>query len=363
MSSGSNKKILKQLSPKRIILPVLLGLAVVAYLLWKDFDAEAFSIISFTWLTILFLFIALIMMAIRDLGYMIRLRILSGNEFNWKKSFNIIMLWEFASAITPGAIGGTGVAVVFIHKEGLSVGKSSAIVMATSLLDELYFIIVFPLLFLLISRNDLFTIGDEQLTFSFTNKYFLAAVIAYSIKFLWTSFIAYGLFINPKAIKNIIVGIFKIKFLKKWKNKAEKTGKDLILASNELKKKPFMFWVKSFIATIFSWTARYWVLNFLLIALLFGIPGDVAGTFPDFGNHILMFARQLVMWIMMVILPTPGGSGIVELIFSEYMTEFIPGSGFDVLMALLWRLVTYYPYLLIGVLVLPKWIKRVFSKN
>jgi len=69
------------------------------------------------------------------------------------------------------------------------------------------------------------------------------------------------------------------------------------------------------------------------------------------------------MWLLMVIIPTPGGSGIVELVFSDYMAEFIPALGLVTLMAILWRLVTYYPYLFIGVLVLQKWIKRVFGKS
>ncbi len=362
--ADSSDKILKKIRPSRIIFPILLGLIVVGYLLYKEFDPEAFSLITFSWYMLLFIFISLIMMFIRDFGYIIRLRILTEKKLSWRKSFNIIMLWEFTSAITPGAIGGTSVAVVFIHKEGLTVGKSTAVVMATSLLDELYFIILFPIIVLVVGNSDLFTIGGaDTASVDLTNKYFLFAVVAYSIKFLWILFMSYGLFINPGAIKKIIVQIFKLRFLKKWKTKAENTGNDLIMASNELKKRSFTFWAKAFLSTFFSWTARYWVLNFLLLALIFGLPNSIAQTIPSFGENLLIFARQLVMWLLMVIIPTPGGSGIVELVFSDYMAEFIPALGLVTLMAILWRLVTYYPYLFIGVLVLPKWIKRVFAKS
>ncbi len=360
MSGNSN--ILKKLRPSRIILPVMLGLVVVGYLFYREFDPSAFSLISFSWYIIIFVFFALLMMIIRDFGYILRLRILSARKLTWKKCFNIIMLWEFASAVTPGAIGGTGVAVVFIHKEGLSVGKSTAVVMATSLLDELYFILLFPVIVFIVGNTSLFTIGDNSAAtgFDFSNKYFLFAIIAYSIKFLWVLFMIYGLFIKPDAIKNIIYRIFNIKFLKRWKNGADKAGKDLVTASEELKKQNFLFWIKAFLSTIFSWTARYWVLNFLLIALIFGTANT---TIPSFAENLLIFARQLVMWIIMVVMPTPGGSGIVELVFSDYMAEFIPTAGFVTLMVLMWRIVTYYPYLFIGVLVLPKWIKRVFAKE
>ena len=69
---------------------------------------------------------------------------LTDKGLTWVQAFRVIMLWEFTSAITPSTVGGTAVAVVFIHKEGMSVGKSTAVVLATSFLDELYFVIMLP---------------------------------------------------------------------------------------------------------------------------------------------------------------------------------------------------------------------------
>ncbi|MFH2143145.1 MAG: lysylphosphatidylglycerol synthase transmembrane domain-containing protein [Bacteroidota bacterium] len=364
----NSSKVLRKIRPTKIILPILFGFAGISLVMYFDdnFSFKSFSLISFGAYFFLFVFISFLMMACRDIGYMIRLRILTDKQLNWRKTFNIIMLWEFTSAVTPGAIGGTSVATVFIHKEGLSVGKSTAVVMATSLLDELYFIIMFPLVFLTISPVILFSIGgstDISMSFDYSNKYFLFAIIAYTIKFIWILFIGYGLFKNPKMIAKFINFVFKLRFLKKWKNGADKAGKDVITASKELKQKSFVFWLKAFGATFFSWTARYWVLNFLLIALIFSVSDNLSCTIPDFGQNILIFARQLVMWIMMVIFPTPGGSGIVELVFSDYLAEFIPVAGLVAVMAILWRLVSYYPYLFIGVFVLPKWIRRVFPKK
>ena len=49
------------------------------------------------------------------------------------------MLWEFSSAVTPGIVGGTGVALYILNKEGLSVGKSTSTVMLTALFDQLFY--------------------------------------------------------------------------------------------------------------------------------------------------------------------------------------------------------------------------------
>ena len=141
-----NQKLTKKISPYKIIYPIIIGLAVVSYMLYKEFDPKAFDMITFTWNTVFWLFVAVLCMAIRDFGYIIRIKILSGGKLNWIQSIRIIFLWEFTSAVTPSAIGGTSLAILFVHKEGIGVGKSSAMVMATSFLDELYFIIMFPLI-------------------------------------------------------------------------------------------------------------------------------------------------------------------------------------------------------------------------
>ena len=67
-----------------------------------------------------------------------------------------------------------------------------------------------------------------------------------------------------------------------------------------------MFWLKTGFATVISWTSRYWVVNAVFVAF-----------FAMKNKHILLFARQLVMWIMMLVSPTPGGSGFSEYIFSQ----------------------------------------------
>jgi len=135
--------------------------------------------------------------------------------------------------------------------------------------------------------------------------------------------------------------------LRKWQNGARQTGDDLIVASGELKNQSFLFWLKAFAASFMSWTSRYWVVNCLLLAFFF------------VDDHVLIFARQLVMWIMMLVMPTPGGSGFAEIVFRDYLGEFVTPASLAISMALLWRIVSYYPYLFIGAIIVPKWLKRI----
>ena len=351
--TDTDRKLTKKIQPYKIIYPVLIGVVVVGYMLYKEFDPKAFDLVTFTWNTIFWLVVAVMCMVMRDFGYILRIRILSDNHLSWSQAFRIIMLWEFTSAVTPSVVGGTSFAILFVHKEGIGIGKSSAMVMATSLLDELYFIIMFPLILLSVNQVQLWEMsGSSQVVVQSLKT---LAIVGYLLKLVYLIILSYGLFKNPRSLKYIIMKLFKWRILRKWRHDANEAGTDIIRNSKELRMKPFIFWFKTFGTTFLSWTSRYWLVNAILVAFWFGNY--------DWGQHILIFARQLVMWIMMLVTPTPGGSGFAEFIFTEYLGNFLPGAGLAVALAILWRLISYYSYLLIGIFIVPRWIARNFGKS
>jgi glycosyltransferase 2 family protein len=79
-------------------------------------------------------------------------------------------------------------------------------------------------------------------------------------------------------------------------------------------------------------------------------------------NHLHIYATQMVMWVIMLISPTPGGSGIAELIFNDFLGVFLL-AGLAPVLAVFWRLLSYYIYLIIGSIILPGWLLRVFRKQ
>lgn len=353
MTEDPNYKMVSRLKPARIILPVLIGLIVILWFIIKEIDTEVIKKLQFNWKSVFWLAVAWCCMIGRDLGYMIRIRILSENDLKWKQAFRVIMLWEFTSALTPSTVGGTALAVVFIHKEGITVGRSTSIVLATSFLDELYFVIMGPLLLLLVGKEMLFTTSLQGTGAAIFNNLLVVSIIGYIIILAWVLLVGYGLFIDPDKIRKIIISIFKLPILRRWKTSAEKAGDDIVQSSHELKSKPFMFWIKALTATFLSWTSRYWVVNAILVA------------FFAVSDHFLIFARQLVTWIMMIISPTPGGSGFAEIILGRYITDAIPADpefamGIALAIAIIWRIISYYPYLVIGALIVPGWIQRKF---
>lgn len=356
MSEDNHYELVRRLKPQRIIIPILIGLGVVAWLISKEVSMDVLRHLHVNWWSVLWIFIAWCFMIGRDLGYMIRIRVLSENDLTWKQAFRVIMLWEFTSAITPSTVGGTAVAVVFVHKEGISVGRSTSIVLATSFLDELYFVIMFPLILLIVGKDVLFTTSLQGTGPALLNNLIIVSAISYIIILAWVLFVGYGLFVDPGKIKETLLYIFRLPVLRRWKMSAGKAGDDIISSSLELKKKPAGFWVKAFTATFLSWTSRYFVINAILVAF-FAVK-----------DHLLIFARQLVTWIMMIISPTPGGSGFAEVILGRYITDAIPADpayagGIALVITIIWRIISYYPYLIIGASITPGWIQRKFVKH
>lgn len=332
-------------SLKRIVIPILIGLLVAAYFLWKKTDWEAFHQIEWNYKVIGWLLVAVLMMVIRDLAYMYRIRVLTDNHLTWRKSFDVIMLWEFASAITPSVVGGSGVAMFILNKEGISLGKSTAVVMITAFLDELFYIIMVPIIVLMIGTQLLFPVELTKEIFGYILSTKEIFYVGYGFIVLLTSLILYGVFIHPKGIKKGLFKIFSFRFLKRWQKAVVQLGNDMMVTSMELKSKSIGFWMKAFGATFFSWTARFWVVNFIILA------------FTNVENHFLIYGRQLVMWVILLISPTPGGAGVAEFAFEGFLKDFIP-LGIAGLLIVLWRLISYYPYLFIGALILPRWLDK-----
>lgn len=318
-------------------------------MLWRGFDKDTFSFLEFTWRAVYYTLLAFACMAVRDIAYMYRIIVLTDNKLSWRQSFNVIMLWEFSSAVSPSVVGGTGPAIFFLHKEGTSLGKSTAVVLTAIFLDEMFFIISVPVVYAIYGSN-IFppeSVKIDEIIFAFYAGYII--ILAY------TMFLAYALFINPYLFKSFISWLFLFPILVRWRMRARKSANQLIRTSKKLKREPLSYWIKSMIATIFSWTARYWVVNFMLMAFF--------SQRYSFSDQFLIYGRQLSMWIILLISPTPGGSGVAEFIFADFLGDFIPNEAWYAPLALFWRLISYYPYLIIGVILLPIWIKRVFRKE
>lgn len=330
----------------KILVPTFIGMGVIIYMFSREFNIEDLRQITITQHTVFWIFVAFCFMLGRDTGFVIRYRYLTEKQLSWKQCLKVTLLAEFGTAVTPSVVGGSSMAVLFLAKEKIPVGRSTAIVFVTLLLDEMFFVVTFPMLLLFIPFHTLF--ADNT---ALGSGVLVLFIVAYIIKMLLCTLLIIGLFFKPQAIRWLIIKVFRLPFLRRWHKGAAKAGDDLIVSSREIRGKTFSYWFPLVMATILSWSSRYLVVNAIFMA------------FFQVHDNLLIFARQFVMWVVMVVSPTPGGSGFTEFIFKQYLSEFIPLAGVVPVIILLWRLLTYYNYLFVGALIVPGWVKKSFGKK
>lgn len=324
-----------------IFLPVLIGLFVVGWFFYKDFNPELFSGLHFSQRMLGGILLAFLFMFGRDLGAMARFRWLSDGVLSWRQVFNVNMLCEFTSAVTPSAVGGGSLIVLFLNKEGINAGKSTALMISCIFLDELFFVIACPIVLFLFPFDKLF--GNVAVVSSGVKALFFTI---YFLIVLWTFLLYIALFYRPEWVKRLLLAFFHLPLVRRWKGAVEALTDNLVISSHEMSYRPFLFWLKAFGMTGLSWISRYLVVNALLIAFTTG------------EHQFLAFARQLILWIVMTVSPTPGGSGVSEYMFRVYYADFFTVGGMALLVAFVWRVITYYVYLLVGVCILPGWFKK-----
>jgi uncharacterized protein (TIRG00374 family) len=293
---------------------------------------------SFIWLIVAILFVVG-----RDFFYMWRIRLLTHYDLSWKSSFYVILLWEFASALSPGVVGGAAVAMFILHKEKIELGRATAIVFITAMMDNLFYVIMIPFVFLFIDSAQLFPSsieGSMRIEWVFW--------IGFSAILLACLFLFSSIFLFPSLATWLLKSVFSLPVLRRWKAKAIQTGKDIETSSKVMRKESVGYWLKIFGLTCASWTSRYLVINAILQAFLQ----------LGFIDHIVILGKQLVLWLFMLVSPTPGGSGVAEFAFGELLVSFSQSSLLLAALAILWRLISYFPYLFIGAFLLPRWLKK-----
>ena len=343
---------LKSISNYRIIIPVLLGFAVIGYLLWQRFDWNELSRIDWKPSVLFWMGIAVLIYVLRHLVLSIRLQILSDRKFSLRKSIELIFIWEFSSAVSPTSIGGTAVALFFLAQENIKSSKAIAIVIYSIVLDSAFFIISFAFLFLVVGPG---IIGPDAISFSDMGRYSFVFFAVMGLMFTYAFLLYYGLFIDPKRIKAFISLFGRIKWLKRYRRLLVKTGNGIIAASYELSHMNYVYHIKLFITTALAWILRFAVVNAIIIGLISTVKTDLF-------TQVLLYGRNQNMYIQTAFTPSPGASGFSEAMFGGLYSDFVP-VGIALLIAIIWRLISYYSYLLAGVIVVPNWIQKIIRRR
>lgn len=332
----------------KVLLPVLIGVTVVVLMFARDARKEdllgVLSQVTFDWRTAGCVFLAFCFMFGRDFGLSWRFRALTGRQLRWSQAFKVDLLCEFTSCVTPSAVGGSSLGMVFLNSQGIEFGRATTLMITTLFLDELFFVVACPIVVAVTPASEIFASAGS----GFSHGIKLTFWLVYAGIFAWTAILFTGIILRPQWMKSVMTRVTRIRFLRRWEGKAAELGDNMIATSAALRRRPFRFWLEVFGGTALSWTSRYLVVNALFLGFL-----------PQADPYQwVILARQFVIWVVLMISPTPGGSGLSEWLFSEYYGDLVPTAGMALLLAVFWRLISYYLYLLIGCVLVPDWLKN-----
>lgn len=272
-----------------------------------------------------------------------KIRYLSENQLSWMASLRIMLSWDFTSSVTPTVIGGAPMATYTMTKEGFKLGQSTAIILYSLLLDQLFFAIAVPFLlfaglFYEVVPDNIGMVGNVSMFLLY------AGLLSYA------GLMAYGVLKNPAAIKKVVNKVFNLPYLRRWKDKVSEEAEHLEEYSHELRKKPKSFLLKAFFLSTMSWLARIALPTIVVLSLL---PADV----------ILSVLRSLAMNLAFLIMPTPGGSGGVEGLFAIFQGPLMDRKAFIGLAVFAWRIISYYITVGLGIMATTWYINRSVVEN
>lgn len=267
-----------------------------------------------------------------------KIKYLSEHALDWMASFRVMLSWDFASSITPSVVGGAPMGTYAMTKEGFNFGQSTAIILYSVLLDQLWFAVAVPILlisalFFEVVPNNTGMIGHASMALLYLGLLSYAGLMAY------------GVLKNPNAIKKVVNFLFKLPFLRRWKEQVSAETDNLVEYSHQLRKKPKSFLLKAFFLSTMSWLCRIALPTIVVLSLL---PADV----------ILSVLRSLAMNLAFLIMPTPGGSGGVEGLFAIFQGPLIDRKAFIGLAVFAWRVISYYITVGLGMMATTWYINR-----
>lgn len=346
------RSVIKSFKSSRIWLPIFLGLGVVIFLLFRNFDATALKSITWSAHSFGWLLLAVIILLIRHLAYTLRLWYLAEGTIGFWKCAKLIVIWEFSSAVSPSSLGGSAVSVFVLSHEKMGAPRTLTIIIYTVVLDSLFFVLSIPLLMLMYGANIIYpsyhSLSDiSEIGYSLFFFYFL--IVTYGLLF------GYGLFYSPIQFKRILNLFTQFPLLKRWNKSALQLGDDMMVSANTIAKKDFKFHLKSFALTSIAWGGRFLLVNCIIIALIDTVSYSL-------WDQLKIYGRQVVMFVFMMFSPSPGAAGFAEFFFGNYIGDYVPKSA-ALIIALIWRVLTYYAYLVAGVLIIPTWLTGVIKRR
>ena len=303
---------------KRIALVVIFVLAISAAVIYFTFDIRALDYLTmFSSWSVLCALGALAIGLFFDGTRLLTLARITGEDLALSDVVKVVLSNYFLAVLTPGATGGAIAQVMFMRRAGVSVARSTVIILVRTIMSIFFLIIMLPI----------FMKQDEAIT----NWVPMPVIMTVSVIFIAIPIAAVAL-MRTNYPKRIIY-YFSRYFRHERRRQAFRLYYDFRQAVYIMGKQPVMV-LRAFIESGVSLTFIYMTVPAYFLGLQF--PFDL----------VQVMGRMYLLNLVLYFSPTPGGSGIAEAGFVALFNHLVP-SGTVGILAVLWRFTAeYLPFIL-----------------
>ena len=303
---------------KRIALVVIFVLAISAAVIYFTFDIRALDYLTmFSSWSVLCALGALAIGLFFDGTRLLTLARITGEDLPLPDVVKVVLSNYFLAVLTPGATGGAIAQVMFMRRAGVSVARSTVIILVRTIMSIFFLIVMLPIF---MKQDEAITSWVPMPVIMTVSVIFIAIPVA-AVALMRTNY--------PKRI----IYYFSRYFRHERRRQAFRLYYDFRQAVYIMGKQPVMV-LRAFIESGVSLTFIYLTVPAYFLGLQF--PFDL----------VQVMGRMYLLNLVLYFSPTPGGSGIAEAGFVALFNHLVPNGTVGIL-AVLWRFTAeYLPFIL-----------------
>ena len=303
---------------KRIALVVIFVLSISAAVIYFTFDIRALDYLTmFSSWSVLCALGALAIGLFFDGTRLLTLARITGEDLPLPDVVKVVLSNYFLAVLTPGATGGAIAQVMFMRRAGVSVARSTVIILVRTIMSIFFLIVMLPIF---MKQDEAITSWVPMPVIMTVSVIFIAIPVA-AVALMRTNY--------PKRI----IYYFSRYFRHERRRQAFRLYYDFRQAVYIMGKQPVMV-LRAFIESGVSLTFIYLTVPAYFLGLQ--LPFDL----------VQVMGRMYLLNLVLYFSPTPGGSGIAEAGFVALFNHLVP-SGTVGILAVLWRFTAeYLPFIL-----------------
>jgi uncharacterized protein (TIRG00374 family) len=274
----------------------------------------------------------------------LRLYFMSHKHMPIRETIRGQLAWDFASNVTPSAIGGAPIAAMFVCRDSdMQVGEATAVFLFSMVLDQIFLASTIPLLmfasmYVGIYPEALGYYGAQVLTLFFVGM------------LTWIGLLIYATLVRPDMLDKIAQTIFRLPGLRRFQAYLEEEMVMLRNRSALLRSESLGFFLGGYVLTALMWTCRFSVLVFVLWSVYDLLP------------ELQVFLRTIAMMLASLVVLTPGASGGIEGLYALFIAPLIP-TGLVAPTLLTWRLLNYYLFVAAGIAISTQHVRQTIATS